>query len=247
MLACKVDEPNENPDDAGLGCSLLACGADDDPNENPDEVLAGSGASPAATVGVLLEEEPKLKPEGFAEVDPNENVEADGPLGEPFAGSAAPKENAVEGEVEGGFAPKEKLNDFAGVDVESALGSSGFEGVDEPKLNGLAGLVCSFSLAAGGAKAGVVVSAFFSVLDGAPKVKGEEPELEAWTVGTKPDPDELLEAGAAGFKKLKPPEGAEGGLGAEGSEAVLVVPFKDSCPGFQPDFWAISSICFVTC
>jgi hypothetical protein len=142
--------------------------------------LAGSGAVIAAAAGV--EEEPKLKPEGLAAVDPKEKFEADGPLGDPLAGTAAPKENAVDGEVEGGLAPKEKLKDLAGVEFESTFGSSGLDGVvvdvDEPKLNGFEGLLCSFSFSACGAGAAAGVSVFFSVVVGAPKVKGDDPELE---------------------------------------------------------------------
>jgi len=144
--------------------------------------LAGSGAVVAAAA--VVEEEPKLKPDGFADVDPNEKFEADGPPGEPLAGTAAPKENAVEGDVEGGLAPKEKLKDLAGVEFESTFASSGLDGVvvdaDEPKLNGFEGLLCSFSFSAWGAGAAAGVSVFFSEVAGAPKVNGDgdDPELE---------------------------------------------------------------------
>lgn len=142
--------------------------------------MEGSGAVVATAAGV--DEEPKLKPDGFDAVDPNEKFEADGPPGEPLAGTAAPKENAVDGDVEGGLAPNEKLKDLAGVEFESTFGSSGLDGVvvdvDEPKLNGFEGLLCSFSFSFGAAGAGVGVSAFFSEVAGAPKVKGDDPELE---------------------------------------------------------------------
>lgn len=135
-------------------------------------------------------------------------------------------------------------------------------GVEDPKLNGLAGLAVSFAMSAcSEAEADdddSIFSSFLSLFARAPKVNGDDdPELEALTVGTNPGPADAAveEAGVAGFKKLNPPEGADGGLGAEGAAAgvgagVDVDPFEvfeTSCPGFQPDFWAISSMCRVTC
>jgi hypothetical protein len=74
---------------------------DEEPNENPDD---GVGASlPLDCVD-----------------EPKENDEAEGPLGEPFEGTAAPNENAVEGDVEGCLAPNENANGLAGVDVAAA-------------------------------------------------------------------------------------------------------------------------------
>jgi len=74
-------------------------------------------------------------------------------------------------------------------------------------------------------------------------VNGDEEE-PADTVGTKPPVAGVEDV--EGFSNPKPEVGTEGGLGIEGAAAgfgsVLL-----SCPGLQPDFWAISSRCFVTC
>jgi hypothetical protein len=121
--------PNENPDDAGLGCSpaLDACRVEDEPNVKPEEVdLAGPSC---AAAGAGVDEDPKLNPDVPAPApvlvlaldEPNENVEAEGPPGDPLLGTAAPNENAVDGDVEGCLAPKEKLNDLAGVEVGSVV------------------------------------------------------------------------------------------------------------------------------
>ena len=63
-------------------------------------------------------------------------------------------------------------------------------------------------------------------------------------MGTKPPPEGAEDV--EGFNSPKPEVGTEGGLGIEGAaagfESVLL-----SCPGVQPDFLAISSLCLVTC
>lgn len=106
--------------------NVVGVEVEDWPNENPDDPAGG-----AAAVDADAE-------------DPKENVGAEvEALGEPLEGTAAPNEKAVEGEVEGGFAPKEKPeNGLAGVELElaSALGSAEDEGVllaGVPKLNPL--------------------------------------------------------------------------------------------------------------
>lgn len=74
-------------------------------------------------------------------------------------------------------------------------------------------------------------------------MNGDEEE-PADTVGTKPPVAGVEDV--EGFSNPKPEVGTEGGLGIEGAAAgfgsVLL-----SCPGLQPDFWAISSRCFVIC
>lgn len=132
VLAGAADEPNEKPEGAGAAglTSVSVFGADDDPNEKPD-VGAGAGVDEGAADSL---------PDAL-EDEPNENPEADGPLGDPFAGTAAPNEKAVEGDVEGALTPNEKANDLAGVDV-SAFSSAGLGA--EPKLNGFDGFGSSF-------------------------------------------------------------------------------------------------------
>ena len=106
--------------------------------------------------------------------DPNENVGAAFPLGDPLLGTAAPNENAVEGDVEGGLALNENPeNGLEGVvvvadvdafsdDVEVAGADGLAEGVevDAPKLNPV--------------DAGLGGSSFLlsSDVEAAPKLKG---------------------------------------------------------------------------
>jgi hypothetical protein len=125
------EEPNENPDEgAGVLDSESDLGAAEEPNENPD-VGAEAGDGDGAAASLLFD----------CEDDPKEKDEAEGPLGDPLGGTAAPKANAVDGEVFGCLAPKENENDFAGVDVSSVglegAGDSSFFslGADWPKLN----------------------------------------------------------------------------------------------------------------
>jgi len=73
-------------------------------------------------------------------------------------------------------------------------------------------------------------------------VNGDEEE-PAETVGTKPPPEGV---DVEGFNSPNPEVGTEGGLGIEGAAAGFESALL-SCPGLQPDFWAISSRCFVTC
>lgn len=106
---------------------------EDDPNEKPDPDDCAAAAGAALGVGV--------------DDDPNENVGAALPLGDPLLGTAAPNENAVDGEVEGGLALKENpLNAFCGVETLSAGVAGAWaalvladEEVEvEPKLNPVA-------------------------------------------------------------------------------------------------------------
>jgi hypothetical protein len=227
VLLGAADEPNENPEEAGVDAVLGSAsgfGADDDPKENPD-VGAGGGVGAGASLADAFEDEPNEKPE------------ADAPLGDPFAGTAAPNEKAVEGDVEGGLAPNEKANDLAGVDV-SVFSSVGLGA--EPKLNGLDGLGSFFSSAA--FSTGLVESDF----GGWPNVNGDEEVEPVGTEGTNPGPEgtELVD----GFNNAKPVEGTEGGLGIEGVEAGVEEDgaLVDSWSGLQLDFWAISCLCFET-
>ena len=111
------EEPNENPDEgAGVFDSASDLGAADEPNENPD-VGAETGDGDGAGASLLFD----------CEDDPKEKDDAEGPLGDPLGGTAAPKANAVEGEVFGCLAPKENEKDFAGVDVSS----DGLEGAGD--------------------------------------------------------------------------------------------------------------------
>lgn len=94
VLLGGADEPNEKPEEGAEAVGLASVsgfGADDDPKENPD-VAAGAGVDEGAADSLV----------DALEDAPNENPEADGPLGDPFAGTAAPNEKAVEGDVEGG-------------------------------------------------------------------------------------------------------------------------------------------------
>lgn len=256
---------------------------------------------------------------GAAGAEPNENVDADADaLGDPLDGTAAPKANAVEGEVEGGLEPNENpANGLAGVVLELAsdfgseaevaglagvpklnplvagadvdFGSSFFSdgapklnGVDEvgfafaleleaeePKLNGLAGLlVDSLLLWSAGAEEldppnenGVdalgASSCFSLLLDavgvgsaGLPKVNGDDDDSpDEEMVGTKPVPLEPVDddpAVGALRKPNEPEAGTEGGLGIDGPEEVLPFVGDDPCPGFQPDLAAISSVNLAT-
>jgi hypothetical protein len=148
------DEPKENPDEgAGALVSVSDFGADEEPNENPDE---GAGVLDSeSALGAV--EEPNENPDDGAEAgdgdgaaasllfdcedDPKEKDEAEGPLGDPLGGTAAPKANAVDGEVFGCLAPKENENDLAGVDASSVglegAGDSSFFSAEAawPKLN----------------------------------------------------------------------------------------------------------------
>jgi len=110
------EEPNENPDEgAGILDSVSDLGAVEEPNENPDDG-AEAGDGDGAGASLLFD----------CEDDPKENEEAEGPLGDPLGGTAAPKANAVDGEVLGCLAPNENENDFAGVEVSSVgLGGAG--------------------------------------------------------------------------------------------------------------------------
>jgi hypothetical protein len=227
------EEPNENPDEgAGVLFSESDLGAVEEPNENPDdgaEVGDGDGAGAGASLLFDWEDDPK------------ENEEAEGPLGDPLGGTAAPKANAVEGEVFGCLAPKENENDFAGVEVSSVglegAGDSSFFSAEAawPKLNP-------------DPPEGVSFFSFEASFAGWPNVNGDEEE-PADTVGTKP-PVEGVED-VEGFNSPKPEVGTEGGLGIEGAaagfESVCFESVLLSCPGLQPDFWAISSRCFETC
>jgi hypothetical protein len=135
------DEPKENPDEgAGALVSVSDLGADEEPNENPVEEGAGVLDS-VSDLGAV--EEPNENPDVGAEAgdgdgagtsllfdcedDPKEKDEAEGPLGDPLGGTAAPKANAVDGEVFGCLAPKENENDLAGVDASSV----GLEGAGD--------------------------------------------------------------------------------------------------------------------
>jgi hypothetical protein len=247
------EDPKENPDEgAGALVSVSDFGADEEPNENPDE---GAGVLDSVS-DLWAVEEPNENPDDGAEAgdgdgaapsllfdcedDPKEKDEAEGPLGDPLGGTAAPKANAVDGEVFGCLAPKENENDFAGVDVSSVglegAGDSSFfsAGADWPKLNP-------------DPPEGVSFFSLEASLAGWPNVNGDEEE-PADTVGTKPPPEGV---DVEGFNSPKPEVGTEGGLGIEGAaagfESVCFESALLSCPGLQPDFWAISSRCLVTC
>jgi hypothetical protein len=144
------DDPNEKPDEGADGALLSesALGADDDPNEKPDEDVVDDLLSESA-LGAA--DDPNENPDDGAGVDaspdlddePNEKDEAEGPLGDPLGGTAAPNANAVEGEVFGCLAPKENENDLAGVEVSPVgLGVSSFfsAGVVGLKVNPLEGV-----------------------------------------------------------------------------------------------------------
>lgn len=135
------------------------------------------------------------------EDEPNENVGAPDalpeapPAGELLAGTAAPKENAVEGEVEGGLALKENPpNGFAGVDVDAGAGAgAGVEGLAGvgvlPKLNPVAAVADSF---------GAASSFAFVVVGSAPKLNdGLTPLLSSFFCD-----------GSDGAPKLNPPADA---------------------------------------
>ena len=134
------EDPNEKPDEgAGALASVSDFAADEEPNENPDE---GAGVLDSVS-DLAAVEEPNENPDDGAETgdgdgagasllfdcedEPKEKDEAEGPLGDPLGGTAAPKANAVEGEVLGCLAPNENENDFAGVDVSSV----GLEGAGD--------------------------------------------------------------------------------------------------------------------
>jgi len=75
-------------------------------------------------------------------------------------------------------------------------------------------------------------------------VNGDEDVEPVEAVGTNPGPEgaELVD----GFKRAKPVEGTEGGLGIEGAEAGVADALLTSWSGLHPDFWAISCLCFDT-